>query len=85
VELAPGQFEPNDIAKKVLRILKKGVSALMKRSKLKKHPEYRSRRRIRPPGDPIYRGTMKAEFDELRGGFGEARLFPRRVSMISGT
>ena len=26
VELAPGQFEPNDIAKKVLRILKKGVS-----------------------------------------------------------
>ena len=26
VELKPGQYEPNDVAKKVLRILKQGIS-----------------------------------------------------------
>ena len=38
-ELRPGQFEPNDVAKKVLRILKQNVSEDEEKA-LKGYPEY---------------------------------------------
>ena len=75
-ELKPGQYEPNDVAKKVLRLLRQNISPDEEKL-LKGILNTDTVAAFVPPGVGYFGDAMKAEYGELKDNSGEIRLLRR--------
>ena len=78
-ELKPGQFEPNDVAKKVLRILKQNVSE--EEEKALKGILNTTQVAASPGAVQILWDTMKAEYGDLKDRYGKMQ-FPESIDNL---